>query len=139
MLVEISLPAGLLRRRLQTLCVLGDGQLVDDLLDVAVHEDGQVVHRVVDAVVGHAGLGVVVGADLGGAVTRGDHGLALLGHLVEILLVLHVVDTGTQLGQSLVKVLELGLLVLALHHYAGRDVGQTDGRVSGVHRLAARA
>ena len=64
MLVEISLPAGLLRSRLQTLGVLGYGQLVDDLLDVTIHEDGQVVHRVVDAVVCHTGLGVVVGADL---------------------------------------------------------------------------
>ena len=124
---------------LETLGVLSDGKLVDDLLDIAVHEDGQVVHRIVDAVVGHTGLGIVVRTYLGRAVTGGHHGLALFGHLVEVLLVLHIIDTGTQLGEGLVEVLELGLLVLALHHDTRRDVGQTDSRISGVHRLAARA
>ena len=34
--------------------VLGDLEMVDDFLNVAVHEDGEVVHSVADAVVGHA-------------------------------------------------------------------------------------
>ena len=50
--------------------VLRNLQLIQQLLDVAVHEHRQIVHRVVDAVVGHAGLRVVVGADFRGAIAR---------------------------------------------------------------------
>ena len=72
---------------LETLGVLSDGKLVDDLLDITVHEDRQIVHRVIDAMVGHSGLRIVVGTYLGGAVSCGHHRLTLLGHLIEILLV----------------------------------------------------
>ena len=37
----------------ESLCVLGDLKLVDDILDCSVHEDWEVVHRVVDTVIGH--------------------------------------------------------------------------------------
>ena len=39
---------------LETLCVLGDLELVDHILDGTVHENRKVVHGVVDTVVGHA-------------------------------------------------------------------------------------
>ena len=38
---------------LEALCILGNLELVDHILDRSVHEDRKVVHRVVDAVVGH--------------------------------------------------------------------------------------
>ena len=119
--------------------ILGHDQVVDAVLDVAVHEGREVVDRVVDAVVGDAPLRVVVGADLGRAVTRRDHRLALRGDLVEVLRVFEVEDARAQLLEGLVEVLELRLLVLALHDDARGDVGQADGRVGRVDRLSAGA
>ena len=62
---------------LETLGVLGNLELVDDVLDRSVHEDRKVVHRVVDTVVGHTGLRIVVCTDLCRTVTTGYHGLSL--------------------------------------------------------------
>ena len=84
-----------------------------------------------------AALGIVVCADLGGAVTGGDHGLALGGDAVKVLLVLHVVETGTEFLHGPFGVLDLGTLLLALHHYSGGDVGEADGRIGGVNPLSA--
>ena len=88
--------------------------------------------------VGHAGLRVVVSADFCRTVSGGDHGLSLCGNLVKILLVLHIVEPRTELCKSLVKVLELRLLVLTLYHDSRRDVGEPDCRVGRVHGLSAR-
>lgn len=111
----------------QTLGVLGYLELVDALLDVTVHEDRKVVHRPVDAVIGHTALRIVVRADLRRTVTGGDHSLALGTDLVEIFLMLKVIETGTELLEGAVLVLELGALLLALHDQTGRKVGQTHG------------
>ena len=53
-----------LLRCLEALGVLGDLELVEDVLDGTVHEDRKIVHRVVDAMVGHTGLRIVVCTDL---------------------------------------------------------------------------
>lgn len=76
----------------QPLGVLSDGEVVDAVLYVAVHECREVVDGVVDAVVGDATLRVVVGADLCAAVTGADEALAARGDVVDVLLVLAVVD-----------------------------------------------
>lgn len=89
----------------QTLGVLGYLKLVDTLLDVTVHKDREVVHRPIDAVVGHTALRIVVRADLGGTVTCGDHSLTLRADLIEIFLMLKVVKTGTELLEGAVLVL----------------------------------
>ena len=124
---------------LEAFGVFGDLEGVDAFLDVAVHEDGEIVHAPVYAVVCDAALRIVVGADLGGAVAGGYHSLALGGNTVEILLVLHVVEAGTELLHGTVKVLELGALLLALDHDARRDVGQAHGGIGRVDALAAGA
>ena len=67
----------------------------------------EVVDRIVDAVVGDASLWIVVGADLGRAVTRRDHRLALRGDLVEVFRVFEVEYARTQFLEGLVEVLEL--------------------------------
>ena len=85
----------------------------------------------------HAALRIVIGADLGASVAGGDHGLSLGRDAVQVFLVLHVVQTGTELFHGPVQVLELGTLFLALHHDARRDVGEPDGRIGGVHALSA--
>lgn len=45
---------------------------VDDFLNIAVHNFVQLVEREIDAVIGHAALRKIVGADLLGAVTGPD-------------------------------------------------------------------
>ena len=71
---------------LQTRGVLGHDQMIDAVLNIAVHEGREVVDGVVDAVVGDASLGIVVGTYLGRAVTRRHHRLALRGNVVDVLL-----------------------------------------------------
>ena len=92
---------------LQPFCILGYHELVDAVLDIAVHEGREVIDGVVDAVVGDTSLRIVVGAYLGRAVTRIHHRLALRGNVVDVLLVLLVVDEGTQAGQCALLVLRL--------------------------------
>ena len=66
--------------------------------------------------VGDAGLRIIVRSDLGGTVTRRYHRLTLGCDTVQILLVLHIVQTGTELFQCPVEVLELRTLLLTLNH-----------------------
>src|ERR1700716_2298185 len=40
-------------------------ELIDQLLDLAIHHAGEIVRRVADAVIGDAALRIVVGSDLG--------------------------------------------------------------------------
>ena len=112
---------------LEALGVLGYLQLVYAVLDVAVHEGGQIVHRPIDAVIGDAALRLVVGTELGLAVACRHHGLALRGDAVQILLMLEIVETGAQLLERTLLVLDLRTLLLTLYHETGRNVGQTHG------------
>ena len=63
----------------QTFRIFRHNQVVDAVLDVSVHEGGEIVDGVVDAVVRDASLRIVVGAFLGGAVASADHRLTLGG------------------------------------------------------------
>ena len=49
----------------------------NEFFDTSIHDIWQVVHCLVDAVVGHTRLGIVVGADLVRAITASHHGPAL--------------------------------------------------------------
>src|SRR3546814_14170589 len=89
--------------------------------------------------VGYAALGKVVGADALGAVAAADLALARGGALVDLPLALLVVEARAQHLHRLGAVLVLRLLVLALHHDAGRQVRDASRRVGGVHVLAAGA
>ena len=74
-------------------------------------------------------------------VVRGalDHPLAVGALLLGLLaLELHLVETGAKDAKCLLLVLELAFLVLAGHHEAGRQMGEANGRVGGVDRLATR-
>ena len=81
--------------------------MVDAVLDVSVHEGGEIVDGVVDAVVRDASLRIVVGAYLGGAVASADHRLTLGGDVVNVLLVFLIVDEGTQAREGAFLVLGL--------------------------------
>ena len=123
---------------LQTLRILGNDKVVDAVLNIAIHKRRQVVDRVVYAVVGDSTLRIVVGANLCRTVASRYECLTLRRNLVEVLLIFEVEDTGTQLLKRLLGILNLRLLVLTLHHNTCRDVGESDGRVGGIHRLTAR-
>src|SRR5437870_6469606 len=113
-------------------------QRVDHIVQIAVQHLGEIVNGVVDAMIRDPVLGEVVRANLRGAVTGADLGAPLaspggflLGdHLVEQARAQHV--------QRLDLVLELALLVLALHDEAAREMRDPDGAVGGVDALAAR-
>src|SRR6266511_763596 len=98
-------------------------QRVDQVVEAPVQHLGQIVDGVVDAVIGHPVLREVVGPDLGGAVAGAHLGAAvaraggfLLGeHLVEQPRAPHF--------ERLYLVLQLALLVLALHDQSGGKVG----------------
>src|ERR1051325_716225 len=63
----------------ETLLLTGEPQRVDQVVEVAVQHLGQVVHRVVNAVIGNAILRKVIRPDLGRAIARADLGASLAG------------------------------------------------------------
>ena len=76
----------------------------------------QLVRREVDAVIGHAALREVIGANLLGAIAGADLALALLGDGVVLLLQLRLVEADAQHLHRLGAVLDLRLFVLLRHH-----------------------
>src|SRR5215469_6269082 len=89
--------------------------------------------------IGNAVLREVVGANLFAAVTRAYHRLAFFGEGLLLLLLLHLIETGSQYTHGLLTVFDLRLLVLAAHDSIGRQVRNANSRVRRVDRLAARA
>ena len=81
--------------------------------------------------------GKVVGADALRAVARAHHGPALGGALGLALGVLELEEPGAQDAHGLGLVLDLALLVLAVHDKARRDVGDAHRGVRRVDALAA--
>src|SRR5205085_9344431 len=108
-------------------------------VEIAVHDGRQVVHGQSDAVIGHAVVREVVGADLFAAVAAANHAFARRGELGFALLALDVVEARFEDLQRFRAVLDLRLFVLTRHDDAGRDVRHAHGRVSRVDRLAAWA
>ena len=98
--------------------VLG-GERVGEVVQVAVHDLLDLVQREVDAVVGHAALREVVGADAVGAVAGADEALPLGGLLRRLLALLLVLDARGEDAPGLLAVLVLAARVLALDHDAG--------------------
>jgi hypothetical protein len=95
------------------------------------------VHGDLDAVVGHAALGEVVGADLLCPLARADLGRPRRGELGLLGGELALVEPGAQDLHRALAVLQLRLLVLHGDDDAGRLVGDPHGRVRRVDRLAA--
>ena len=76
--------------------ILCYGQCVYHVLNVTIHEALQIVCGVAYSVIRHASLRIVVGPDFGTTVARGDQCLAFAGNVIDILLMLSVIDEGTQ-------------------------------------------
>src|SRR5712691_2359369 len=109
----------------EALFLAGELQGADQVVQLAVQYVAQVVGGIVDTVIRDAVLREVVRADLGRAVR-----FLLREHLVE--------QPRPQHFQRLDLVLQLALLVLALHDEARGEVRDADGAVGGVHALAPR-
>src|SRR6266516_1241925 len=128
-----------MRSRTEPLLLTCDPQGVDQIVEVAVQHLREVVNRVMDAVVGHAILGEVVGTDFLRSVTGTHLGAALAGpggfllgdHLIEQARAQHL--------ECPDLVLQLALLVLALNHEIRGQVGDAHGAVGRVDALAARS
>ena len=93
-------------------------QGVEQLVQIARHHRFQPVQRQVDAVVGHASLREVVGADALGAVAAADLQAARGGLRRGLLLLLRRQQPGLQQGHRPRTVLVLRALVLAFDHQA---------------------
>src|SRR5436189_1138717 len=121
----------------EPLAALEVPQRLGELVELAGQDRVEVVGRVPDAVVGHAALREVVGADLLRALARADLGTAL-GCFGRLLLgQLLLVQACSQHAHRLLAVLVLGLLVLHRHHDSCRPMRDAHRRVGGVDRLAA--
>src|SRR5438874_6952632 len=128
-----------IRSSTESLPLAGEPQRVDQIVEVAVQHLGQVVNRVVNAVIGDAILWEVVGPDLGRAIT-GAHLRPSLASTGGLLLGDHLVEQArAQHFERLDLVLQLALLVLALHHEIRGQVGDADGAVGRVDALTARS
>src|SRR5690606_6885954 len=99
----------------------------------------EVVEGDVDAVVGDAVLGKVVGADAFAAIARAHHGLAGRAAAAFVLAQLLFVEPGAEHFQGLGLVLVLAALVLALHDKTGGYMGDANGGFGLVDMLAAGA
>src|SRR5690606_1898751 len=106
--------------------------------DISVDDVGQVVQGKANSVIGHPSLGVVVGTDLGGPVTTGNHGIPLGGIGLQLFSQLLLIQPRAQYAEGLFLVLVLGLLILALGQQSGVNVGKAYGGIGGVHRLPSR-
>src|SRR5262245_14953890 len=122
----------------QPIGLIGHDERVDQLVEIALQDPGQVVDGQPDAVVCDPVLRVVVGPDLLRAVAAANHGLARRRVRLPLLGQLQVVKPGPQHAQGLGLVLVLALLVLDLDDEAARQVRDSHRGIRCVHALAAR-
>src|SRR5205823_13822105 len=109
------------------------------LAHVAGDDIIELVEREIDAVIGEAILGKVVGADAIAAVAAADKRAPLLGPLPMDFLLLHFVKPAAEDAHGPLAVLVLAALILAFHLETGRDVADTNGTFRLIDVLAAGA
>src|SRR6185369_8591140 len=114
-------------------------QGIGNLAHVPRHDRIQAVQGQADAVIGHAPLGEVVGADTFRTVAGTDLLLAVGGKFGILLLDDVVHDAGLEDLHGLGPVLDLAAFLLAGDYRTGGEVGDAHGRVGGVDVLAAGA
>src|SRR5579864_3996159 len=99
---------------LQLLGLVVRNQAVDDRLQLAVHDLGELMDGEADAVVGDTVLREVVGADFFAAIAGPDHRFALFRESFLLLLHLDFVEAGAQDAHTFLAILDLGFFVLAV-------------------------
>src|SRR5258706_16037791 len=90
-----------------------------------------------DAVIGYAILRIVVGANFFGAVAGFDLSAALGGQGGLLLFHFLFVEAGAKNAHSFGAIFDLRFFVLLGDDQAAGNVGDTHGRIGGVHGLAA--
>ena len=112
---------------------------MDNIINIAIHDCGDITARVMDAVVGDAVLREVVGANFFAAVAGANEGFAGIrgsGHLFGFFL---FEETGAEDGHGFDAVLLLGALILHGNHNTGGEVSDANGGIGGIDALAAVA
>src|ERR1039457_689663 len=97
-------------------------QRLDEHIEVAVEHTLELMQRQVDAMIGHARLRKVVGANLLAAVATPNHRAAGRLELRVALRLREIVKARAQHAHRLGTILDLRLLVLAGDHEPGREV-----------------
>ena len=92
---------------LEAFCIFGNNQLIDAALDITVHEGGEIVDGVIDAMVGDSTLRIVVCSNFCGAIAGRDESFTARSDVIDVFLVLFVVNEGAQTSQSALFVLRL--------------------------------
>ena len=119
--------------------MLTGGEGVDDVVQIAVHDLGKIVHGQADAVVGDAALREIVGADALIAHTGADLAAALGRDGGFDALLLDLIELGGQHLHALFPVLHLTARLLTGHDDAGRLVDEAHGGAGLVDVLPACA
>src|ERR1700728_4765471 len=119
--------------------MFGDQGVDDFAQGFTFHDLGQLVEREIDAVVGHAALRKIVGADAFGAVAGADLAAALGGTGGVLLLPLEVIESRTKYGERLGAIAMLRTVLLHHHHDPGGNVRHAHRGLGLVDVLAAGA
>src|SRR6266704_5053109 len=96
------------------------------------------MERQSDAVIGDAVLWEIVGADFFGAVAGFDLSAALGGKCGLTLLLFLLIQAGAKNAHGFRAILDLRFFVLLGNDKSAGNVGDADGGIRGVDRLAAR-
>src|SRR5271154_88516 len=118
--------------------VVGD-QAVDERGEFAVHHVGELMEREADAVIGHAVLGEVVGADFLGAVAGFDLAAALDGEGGFAPVLFLLVEARAEDAHGFGAVFDLRFFVLLGNHQAAGNVRDAHCGIRRVDGLAAGA
>jgi hypothetical protein len=106
---------------------------------VAFDNPVKTVECQVDPVVGHAILGKIIGANALATVARPAQIESRLAEFGIFRLSALIKDTRLEYAERFILVPVLGALILTLRDQAGRQMGQTNGRIGSIHALTATA
>jgi hypothetical protein len=123
----------------ETILRVSGAKMLDNRIDLAVHYGVEVMHRVADAMIGHAILREIVGSDFRGPVAGSNLCLPHSGPLGFLLCNRCVEETGAKNFHSLQLVLQLVLLILLADDNTARDVSDANCGIRCVVALSAWA
>ena len=117
--------------------LVGSGQGINDLVDIAVHNLVDLIKGQADPVVGDTALGEIIGADALIAHTGAHLAAAHTGNFRFKPFLLDLIELGGQHPHTLFPVLLLAALFLAGYHNTGGLVDQANSGAGFVNMLAA--
>ncbi len=109
----------------ELICLMLPSQRLNNGIKVALHNLIELVESQVDAMIGHASLRVVIGANSVRSIARPHQGAPLSGLRSCRLLLGRIEKLRLQQRHGSGSILMLRSFVLTFHHDAGRNVRQT--------------